>query len=120
MLETDPMRKYKCSFNLLLTIFIFFLIISCASSPDVVGKWREVGKTATVEFLKDGTFKAVDNQGMAVSGRYTLQENGKVRFEIDREDAPPEIVTGKISVRGEELTLISSDGKEVDRYKRER
>ncbi len=94
--------------------------MSCASAPGVVGKWREVRKTATLEFLKDGTFKAVDNQGMAVSGKYTLSENGNVRFEIEREDASPEIVTGKISVRGEELTMISGDGKEVDRYKRER
>jgi len=114
------MRKYNYNFNLLLTIFTFFLIISCASAPDVVGKWREVGKTATVEFLKDGTFKVVDNQGMAVSGKYTLGENGNVRFEIERQDSSPEIVTGKISVRGEELTLISGDGKEADRYKRER
>ena len=79
-----------------------------------------MGKTATVEFWKDGTFKAVDNQGMAVSGNYTLSENGNVRFEIARKDSSPEIVSGKISVRGEEMTLISGDGKEVDRYKRER
>ena len=85
-----------------------------------MGKWREIGKTATLEFLKDGTFKAVDNQGMAVSGKYTLSENESARFEIERQDSSPEIVTGKISVRGEELTLISGDGKEVDRYKRER
>ena len=85
-----------------------------------MGKWREVGKTATVEFLKDGTFKAVDNQGMAVSGNYTLSENGNARFEIEREDSSPEIVGGKISVRGEILTLISGDGSEVDRYERER
>ncbi len=114
------MRKYNYSFNPLLTIFTFFLIISCASAPDVVGKWREVGKAATVEFLKDGTFKAVDNQGMAVSGKYILSENGNARFEIERKGFSPEIVSGKISVRGEELTLISGDGKEVDRYKMER
>ena len=119
MLDTDPMGKYNYRFTPLLTVFTFFLIISCAHTPDVVGKWREVGKTARVEFFKDGTFKAVDNQGMAVSGNYTLSENGNARFEIDREDSSPEIVTGKISVRGEELTLISGDGKEVERYERE-
>ena len=114
------MRKYKYSFNPLLAIFTFFLIISCAHTPGEVGKWREVGKTATVEFLKDGTFKAVDNQGMAVSGNYTLSENGNARFEIYRQGSSPEIVIGKISVQREELTLISGDGNEVDRYKRER
>ena len=55
---------------------------------------------------------------MAVSGNYTLSENGKVRFEIAREGSSPEIVSGKISVRGEDLTLISGDGSEVDKYKR--
>jgi len=113
------MRKNNYSFNYLLVIFTFFLIISCTNIPDVVGEWREVGKTATVVFWKDGRFKAVDNQGMAVSGTYTLHDNGAIRFGIDRQGFPPEIVVGKISVQGEELTLISGDGSEVDRYKRE-
>jgi len=73
-LDTTPMRKHNYSFTPVRIFFTFFLIISCAHTPGVVGKWREVGKTATVEFLKDGTFKAVDNQGMAVSGKYTLSE----------------------------------------------
>ncbi len=113
------MQKYNYSFTYLLAIFTFFLIISCANTPDVVGKWREVDKTATLVFWKDGRFKAVDNQGMAASGTYTLQKNGKVRFAIDRQGFFPEIVTGKISMQEEELTLISGDGSEVDRYKRE-
>jgi hypothetical protein len=114
------MRKYKNSFCYLLVIFTFFLIISCANTPDVVGKWREVGKTATLVFWKDGTFKAVDNQGMAVSGKYTLHENGKVRFAIDRQGFFPEVAVGEISMEGGELTLISGDGSEVDSYKREK
>jgi hypothetical protein len=96
------------------------LIISCTNTPDVVGKWREVGKTATLEFWKDGTFKAVDNQGMSVSGKYTLYENGNVRFEIYRKGSYPDIVNGKISLQGEELILTSADDNEVDRYKREK
>ena len=43
------------------------LRIACAKTPYLVGKWKEIGKTATLEFWKDGTFKAVDNQGMAVN-----------------------------------------------------
>jgi len=113
------MIKYTCSVHWLLAICTCFLIISCAHTPDVVGKWREVGKTATVVLWKDGRFQAVDNQEMAVSGTYTFHDKGKVRFEIDRQGFPPEIVVGKISMQGEELTLISGDGSEVDRYKRE-
>ena len=114
------MRKYNYNFNLLLTIFTFFLIISCASAPGVVWKWREVGKTATVEFWKDGTFKAIDNQKMAVKGKYTLIEPGKVRFEIFRQGSPSEIVNGTFSLQGDVLTFTSADGKEIERYKREK
>ena len=114
------MGKGNDSFNSLLAIFICFVILSCAHAPDVVGKWQEVGKTATLEFFGGGAFEAVDNQGMAVRGKYTLHKNGNVRFDINRQGTSPEIVRGKISLQGEELTLISEDGKEVDRYRRER
>ncbi len=113
-------EKFKYYFHLLLAILTLFMVMSCANTPDVIGKWREIGKTATLEFRKDGTFKAVDNQGMAVSGQYTLSENGNVRFEIFRQESSPEIVSGNISLRGEEITLTSADKSEVDRYKRER
>jgi hypothetical protein len=96
------------------------LRIACANTPHIVGKWKEIGKTATLEFWKDGTFKAVDNQGMAVKGKYTLIEPGKVRFEIFRQDSPPEIVNGTYSLQGDVLTVTSADGKEVERYKRKK
>ena len=112
--------KIKHIFHSLSAVIAFFLIISCANTPDIVGKWREIGKTATLEFWKDNTFKAVDNQGMAVSGKYTLYENGNVSFEILRQGASLEIVNGKISLRGDELTITSVDGKEVERYRKEK
>jgi len=73
-----------------------------------------------LEFWKDGTFKAVDNQGMAVKGTYTLIEPGNVRFEIFRQDPAPEIVGGIFSLQGEVLTVTSEDGKEIERYMREK
>jgi hypothetical protein len=84
----------------------------------VVGKWQEIGKTATLEFSKDGSFKAVDNMGMAVSGKYTLLENGTVRFEIVHQGSSSEMVTGKLSVREDDLTLSFKHGNEVERYRR--
>ena len=86
----------------------------------VFGKWKEIGKTATLEFWEDGTFKAVDNQKMAVKGKYTLIEPGNVRFEIFRQGSPPEIVNGTYSLKGDVLTFTSADGKETERYKREK
>ena len=95
-------------------------ILACANTPYIVGKWKEIGKTAILEFWKDGTFKAVDNQKMAVSGKYTLIESGNVRFEIFRQDSPPEIVNGTVSLQGDVLIVTSEDGKETERYKREK
>jgi len=40
--------------------------LACADTLYIVGQWKEIGKTATLEFWKDGTFKVVDNQGMTV------------------------------------------------------
>ena len=73
-----------------------------------------------MELSKDGQFKAVDNQHMAVSGRYSLVENGKIRFEVSRQGSPPDIVNGRYSIQDGILTLTSADGKEIQRYRRQK
>ena len=110
--------KFKSILLFLLAIGLFFLIISCANTSKVLGKWQEIGKTATIEFWKDGSFKAVDNQGMAVSGKYSLRKDGVVRFEIANQRSSSEIVTGKLSVREDEMTITSEHDNEVERYRR--
>jgi len=114
------MKKDAFKLSSALVILGLAFILACASTPSIVGKWKEIGKTATLEFWKDGTFKAVDNQGMAVKGKYTLIEPKNVRFEIFRQGSPPEIVNGTVSLQGDVLTFTSSDGKEIERYKREK
>jgi hypothetical protein len=114
------MRKDKFNLYSAFATLAFFFIIACANTPNLVGKWKEIGKAATLELRKDGTFKAVDNQEMAVGGKYTLSENGIVRFEIFRHGSPYEIVKGKYSMQGDILTFTSADGKEILEYKREK
>ncbi len=116
-MKTGKLRATTCV--ILLVVVLFFLSF-CASKPDLIGKWREVGKTAMIEFSKDGTFKAVDNQGMAVSGRYTLLKNGHLRCEIQQKEGAGEVVNLTISIKGDELMLTSAKGREVEIYKRER
>ncbi len=116
-MKTGKLRATTCV--ILLVVVLFFLSF-CASSPDLIGKWREVGKTAMIEFSKDGTFKAVDIQGMAVSGRYTLLKDGHLRCEILQKEGTGEVVNLTISIKGDELTLTSAKGREVEIYKRER
>ncbi len=113
-MKTDEIRRYSA-----FVILVFSFIIACSNKPNLVGKWKEIGKVATLELREDGTFKAVDNQKMAVSGKYTLSKNGNVRFEIFRQDSPSEIVNGKYSLQGDILTFTSADGEEIERYRRE-
>ena len=114
------MKKEKLNFYSVFAILAFSFIMACAGTPSLVGRWKEIGNAATLELRKDGTFKAVDNQKMAVSGKYSLSENGNIRFEIFRQDSPSEIVIGKYAVQGDILTFTSADGKEIERYKREK
>jgi len=106
---------------------VFFLVASCTSAPNVVGKWKAVGEPGTLEFYKDGSFEVVDNMGATSKGKYVLGKNGHVKTTLTHSDImlehlqpvdEPEIVNGKLSVRGDELTFTSLDGKEVSQYKR--
>ena len=114
------MKEDKFNFYFAFTILAIFFIIACANKPHIVGKWKEIGKTGTLELRKDGTFKAVDSLKMAVKGKYTLSEHGNVRFEIFRIGSPAEIVNGKYSLQGDILTITSVDGKEIEIYKRKK
>jgi hypothetical protein len=112
--------EFKKAARVLWLVPMLFLLPFCASKSDLAGNWKEAGKAATIEFSEDGTFKAVDNQGMAVSGKYTPFKDGLLRCEIQREGETVEVVNLKISIRGDELTLTSPDDTEVERYIRER
>ena len=114
------MKRDKFSLYSAFVIFAFSFIIGCANTPNLAGEWKEIGKTATLELRTDGTFKAVDNQKMAVSGKYSLSEHGNIRFEISRQGSPPEIVTGKYHLQGDMLTFTSAEGNEIQRYRRQK
>jgi len=95
-------------------------LATCAPMPSIIGKWQEIGTTATLEFHTDGTFAAVDDMDMAVSGTYARQRDGRTRLEITIPGSTPDIVWGKIDVQGDELIVTSDDNKEVERYRRTR
>jgi hypothetical protein len=57
---------------------------------------------------------------MAVKEKYTLIEPGNVRFEIFQQGSSSEIVNGTFSLQRDVLTFASADGKEIERYKREK
>lgn len=113
-------QESKGPARVLLLIPVLFFLLFCASKPDIIGKWKEVGRNATIEFSKDGTFKAVDNQHMAVSGKYTLSEDGHLKCEIQQEGRPVEVVNLTILIQGDELRLTSPSAKGFEIYRRER
>ena len=117
---TVVMKKDKISLYSAFAILAFSFIIACVNTPNLVGKWKEIGKAATLELWEDGTFKAIDNQKMAVCGKYSLSEHGNIWFEIFQQGSSSEIVNGKYSVQGDILTLSSADGKEIQRYRRQK
>ena len=116
-------RRTICFF----AVVVFFLLTSCTSAPNVVGRWKAIGESGILEFHKDGSFEVVDNMGTISKGNYVLDKNGNVKIVLTHSDIMrkniqpvdvPEIVNGKLSVRGDELTFTSHDDKEVLRYKR--
>jgi len=112
-------KNFKVKHYLVLATITFFILLTCSSTPDVVGKWREIGKTATIEFSSNGTFRAVDNQGMSVTGKYFLRDNCSIRFEVILSNSSIDTLNGKITIKGDELTLRSLNGKEIERYKKD-
>ena len=92
--------------------------IASIPKSEILGKWREIGKTATLEISVDGTFKAVDNEGMAVAGKHALVEHGIIKFAIQHEGPTEEIVNLGFAINGDELTLNPLDGGKVERYRK--
>ncbi len=99
---------------------IWPLVPSGAQATDIIGCWQEIGAQATLEFRADGTFTAVDNQGMSVSGTYRLMEDGRARFDIAYPGGSSETIRGRIFLREEILSVISDGDGEVERYRRTR
>ena len=111
-------KVYNAVLYYLFVALLIEFLFSCAYTHNIAGRWQEPGKTSSIEFGQDGTFKAVDNMGMAVSGNYILQEKGKIRLEIKHPDSSAEILIGILAVQGDELMITFDEGKEVLRYKK--
>ena len=103
----------------LISFMVMMVITSCASMTGITGTWREVDSDATLEFSKDGTFRAVDDMGMAVSGTYTLSDDGMIRFSVHHGDGHDEVVIVEYSVSEDLLTVRTQDHSETEQYMRE-
>ena len=94
------------------------ILVSCLHSPDISGKWHKTEGRAIFEFREDRTFSTVDNMGMQVGGKYNLDGQGHIRFEIQHEESNIEIINAKVTVAGDELIFKFDDTGEIERYRR--
>lgn len=101
-----------------LVFLMFIFLVSCSYTPNISGKWQEPGTTSSIEFGQDGTFTAIDNMGMTVSGNYTILDKRKIRLVIKHQDYPDEIIMRNFAVQEDELILTLDKDKEVLTYKK--
>jgi hypothetical protein len=94
------------------------ILVSCLHSNSITGKWQETRGRAIFEFQEDHTFSTVDNMGMQVAGRYNLDGQGNLRFEIQHEEPNIEIIDAKVTFAGDELIFKFIDSGEVEKYRR--
>ena len=94
------------------------LLVSCLHSNSITGKWQETRGRAIFEFREDHTFSTVDNMGMQVVGKYHLDGQGNIRFEIQHEEPNIEIIDAKVTFAEDELIFNFIDSSEVEKYRR--
>lgn len=104
--------------RLIALIVMALAAYGCASGPTIVGNWKAVEGTATVNFAVDGGFQAVDNQGMPVSGKYRLVGANGIQFEIQYDEAETETIAARVFRVGERLTLAFPGENAVETYER--
>lgn len=97
---------------------IGILVSSCDDAIAVKGRWQEIGAQATLEFRSDGTFTAVDNQGLSVRGTYRVKGDGQARFDIAHPGGSIETIHAHIAIGEDTLIVISDGGGEGERYRR--
>jgi hypothetical protein len=111
-------ERFKLSFKIVLRLLAVVFLVACQGSTNLIGTWQEIGTKATLEFHEDNSFRAVDNMGMAVSGKYYLDNVGTIRFEITNGEDYFEIITGNFTLNDNDLVLISSDTGETEKYRK--
>jgi hypothetical protein len=114
------MPNRKKFIHLYLVISAITFLISCTQqhSQILTGKWQEIGKKATLEFYEDNTFKAIDDMGMAVNGKYAVDHNGNFRFEVKHGDGETEIIGANVVFEKEDLIFNFGDTNGVEKYRR--
>ncbi|BBO67702.1 hypothetical protein DSCA_16320 [Desulfosarcina alkanivorans] len=115
---TSTHSHRPCGRILIALITLVLAAHGCASGPSLVGRWKAMEGSASVEFAVDGGFHAVDNEGMPVSGKYRLVGADGIQFEIRHGEADAEVVDARYTRLGERLTLAFPGEGAIETYHR--
>jgi len=101
-----------------LGMLVLVVLSGCGKSTEkaIIGKWKEVDSTETIEFFKDGTVTVID-KGMSMSGNYKFVGKNRIKMELGGLGALMGPIVSKISISGNELSMTMPDGK-IERYQR--
>ncbi len=112
-------RHRTCRCGRLTTLIVLLLaVFGCASGPTIVGSWQAVEGTASVTFAADGVFQAIDNEGMAVAGKYRLMGTDGIQFEVQHGGQENEVIDARVVRAGDQMTLIFPGDAVVESYQR--
>lgn len=95
--------------GLIITVLCFSLYASCVgdSSNSLVGKWKNKEGKDTIEFFKEGTVCARENN-VELCGNYRFVDDNRIRVRFGRMG---EIEIYNISISDNELTIFFSNGE---------
>jgi len=107
-------RKMK-RVTVILEVLILVGLVGCGKSKEktIVGKWKEVGGTQTIEFFKDGTVTVVDKGEPTLPGDYRFLDDNRIRMNL----ALFGPIIAEVSSSRDEITLTNPFG-EVEKYRR--
>ena len=119
----------------MITRYIFLLglvllfLASCRAPEKIHGLWIGTGDFGSIEFKSSGEVIIVDNMSANLRGRYQIEEDNLVTFEITASDILRESIqpttTSRVSARiirldDEELHLLFLGGEKVELFRHQK
>lgn len=88
-----------------------------SAKKTIIGRWKEVGGTQTIEFFKDGTVTVVDKGEPPLTGDYRFIDENRIRMDLKGLGELLGPVIAEISASKDEITLTAPDGK-IEKYRK--
>lgn len=111
----------KLNLRLILSLLLLAIfIVGCAKKPQelVIGKWRNIKDSETIEFFEDGTLRLSSTNPKAsipsLDGKWVILSDGRLKAEVTFLGSSVSRIGG-LNASNDEITLKDDSGKE-DKY----